>query len=298
MFAVLFRSITYMAMTNNEETKQIFFHPGLGNTGTTYLQYKFFPKLAEVYYISRKKYQQAAQIIQQTNYSKYLVSHNLDKQFFRETDRFAAQFPDAYPVIVLRKHSKWAAAQYKKALKKGKGLYFKEFIDVDHNEGVWDRQILYFYDKIVKLEEAFSHKPLVLFYEELEKYPHGFLGKLSRFMGVNYDPNQVSLKPIRRFFDERQLILLRHIARKTFNKWTSPEEKWMQRWQNGLRKFFTHLIMYLGWVVPKGNWLQEPLIPAEELEKIDRYYQDDWQKCKQYARNHPLESLLHTPNII
>lgn len=278
--------------------KEVFFHPGLGKTGTTYLQYKFFPKINNVFYIQRTKYSNAAQIIRNAEPGKFLVSREFDNQFYTEVDRFAAEFPDAWPVIVLRRHSSWIASQYRRIIKNGRGLYFREFIDIDENDGRWDKEVLNFYDKIKKLEASFAHKPLVLFYKELQTNPHTFFGKFARFMGTHYDPNKISLRSKHVSYNENQLKLIRHVARKYFMNREQPQTVKGIKRERRMRKFLSHLVMYFYWAVPNTGWKDEPLIEPEELQKIDERYAGDWNKCKEYARLNHLESLLHTPHII
>lgn len=278
--------------------RQVFFHPGLGKTGTTYLQYKFFPKIKDIHYIQRTKYHKATAIIEASSAQKHLVSREFDNQFDDEVDRFAADFPHAWPILVLRRHGSWMASQYRRATKNGLGITFDELVDIEHNQGRWDKKVLDFYPKIQKLEASFSHKPLVLFYDELKNAPHSFMGKMARFMGTTYNPNEVSLKNKHVSYNEKQLKLIRHVAMKTFRNWQKPDSQAARDRQRRLRKFLSHFVMYTYWLVPEGEWSSAPLIEPGKLEHIDKFYEGDWQKCLEYARANPLESLLHTPNII
>jgi hypothetical protein len=42
---------------------EIYFHVGLGKTGTKFLQHEFFPKITGIYYIKPQKYIRAKSII-------------------------------------------------------------------------------------------------------------------------------------------------------------------------------------------------------------------------------------------
>ncbi|MCF8337830.1 MAG: hypothetical protein K9I74_07570, partial [Bacteroidales bacterium] len=270
----------------------IYFHPGLGKTGTTYLQYKFFPKLKGIHYIQRTKYNQASRIINTTNHNKYLVSREFDRQFFEETKKFADAFPDAHPILVLRRHDKWIASQYRRLTKNGRGITFKEFIDIKNNKGRWDKNVLNFYDRIKFLESQFNHKPLVLFHEELKNHPKQFFNKITTFTGTDYDINAISLTTKHVSYNENQLKTVRNIARKTFYKWNGIHIKKDNAFERRFRKAFCHLIMYLHFLFPKDSSKEDPLINPEELEEIKTHYARDWEQCLDYARKNSPNQII------
>jgi len=280
-----------------QQKKAIYFHPGLGKTGTTYLQYKFFPKLKGIYYIQRTKYSKAPAIIHRKRDSKFLVSREFDRQFYQEVEKFSQHFPDAYPILVLRRHDKWIASQYRRLTKNGRGITFTEFIDIDKNQGRWDKNVLNFYERIKFLESRFSNKPLVLFHEDLKNNPNEFFNKIALYTGTDFDPNKISLSSKHVSYNENQLKTVRNIARKTFFKWNGISIKKDHPVERRFRKIICHLIMYLHFIFPKGSPKDVPLIPTEELEKIRTNYEDDWNKCLEYARQHPPEELVKTNRL-
>ena len=270
------------------QNQKIFYHPGLGKTGTTYLQYKFFPKLRGLQYIQRTRYKRVEEIIRKSDATKLLVSREFDRQFYDEVDKFSRKFPDAYPVLVLRRHDKWIASQYRRLTKNGRGHTFREFIDVDKNTGRWDKSVLNFFEKIQFLEEKFQKKPLVLFHEELKSNPAMFFNRIAGFTGTTYDINNISLSSKHVSYSEEQLKAIRNIARKTFFKWKGKALGHDGSMERRVRKVLCHVIMYLHFLFPKDTPPEVPLIPVEELEHIQKKYASDWQQCITYAeKNNP-----------
>jgi hypothetical protein len=266
------------------KTKQIYFHVGLGKTGTTYLQYKFFPKIKDVFYIQRTKYRRAVKIINKTNYGKYLVSREFDRQLEDEVQYFSKHFPDAKPIMVLRRQDGWIASQFRRYAKNGGHLPFEKFIDLENNTGLWKKDELLFYPKIQILEKYFSSKPLVLLHEELVRQPYTFFDKIVRFMGASYDKDQVSLTRQHKSYNEKQLLILREInkvlhlrPRKIHNKPLSKIE-FRSRW------LVLHLLLYIAYILPGFLVKNKRLINKKSLEKIRDFYADDWNACKDYAQ--------------
>lgn len=274
-----------------DQNKEIFYHPGLGKTGTTYLQYKFFPKLKGITYVQRTRYKHVVDIIRKSSAPKMLVSREFDLQFFDEVEEFAAHFPDAFPILVLRRHDKWIASQYRRLTKNGRGHTFKEFIDIEKNDGRWDKEVLNFYERIQFLEKKFSHKPLVLFHEELKNNPKNFFDKIAHFTGASYDFKNISLSSKHVSYNERQLKAVRNFARKTFFKWNGKHLKHDGGFERRFRKVVCHLVMYFHFLFPKDTSPDVPLIAAEDLEQIKNAYAADWQQCLDYAaENNPVIS--------
>lgn len=268
----------------------VFFHVGLGKTGSTYLQHKFFPKLKGLHYIKHTKYKHALDIIGQARNDRYFVSREFDRQFLDEVKKFSAKYPDAYPIMVLRRQDSWIASQYRRFTKNGRGLYFNEFVDLKNNKGRWDIGEMEFYPKIEQLEHYFSQKPLVLLYEELRNNPEVFFQKIANYSGSTFDINHVSLKPKHSSYSEKQLLVVRRKTRKLLQRF-SEEKIDSTKTGRRLRKIFTHLLMYFHWLAPKSAYANETLIDKEDLNAIREHFKEDWAKCMEYIE-------LNAPTVV
>lgn len=268
----------------NQPPKQVFFHIGLGKTASTYLQYKFFPKLRGIYYIQRTKYKKSPRIIARKNHHKFLVSREFDRQMERETKWFAGFYPHAKIIIILRQQDQWIASQYRRYIKNGGFLPFNQFIDLQNNEGIWDPKELEFYQKLLQVERTFGSKPLVLFHKDLKKDPHAFFNQICEFTGTSYDPNEIVLNPSHKSYSEKQLIILRKINRFLFSRHPRPIKNRIIHWLRFRSKWlFLHLLLYIIQLVPQAVTRNEVLIPEQDLNNIKSYYREDWDKCIQYA---------------
>jgi len=266
--------------------KKIFFHVGLAKTGTTYLQHKFFPKLKGIRYIQRTKYRdfKYVQIIEKTDYDRYLISNEFDRQLKKEVNNIASVYPYAKIIMVLRRHDYWIASQYKRRIKNGYSFYFKEFIDLEKDQGFWKQKDLYFYPMIKMIENKFKSRPLVLFYRDLRNDPYLFLEKIAKFLGATFDKESVDLSPKHRSFNEKQLKIIRKFSRFLFSQNFEYSDKyWVSKIQRLFRMIPRYFILFASQLAPDFLVEESPLIPEKELEKARKHYEDDWNRCLEYA---------------
>lgn len=264
----------------------IFFHVGLGKTGSTYLQYHFFPKLQGVRYIQRTRYKQYRQIIEGSQDEKLLFSREFDRQLEEEVEKFAHHFPETHAVLILRPPESWAASQYRRFVKNGFSGSFTDFIDVKGNNGFWDRDELLFSKKIRALEQHFGPDPLILPYQELKESPYRFFDRIAAYIGASYDREAIDLSPSHRSYNERQLKLMRKVAGKLA---LEPEPKrsrfkalkWLQEWG---RRSISYSLLYGSHLLPESSIPKEPLIRDEELEKVRSYCAEDYRYCLERAK--------------
>jgi hypothetical protein len=269
----------------NKEKKDIYFHVGLGKTGTTYLQYRVFTKFKGVYYIQRTRYRKSFEIINKTNYSKYLVSNEFDRQYPREIKRIAAEFPNAKIIMVLRRTDSWLASQYRRWVKNGYSYSFEQFIDLDNDLGEWKQKDAYFFPYIQMAEELLHSKPLVLLYDDLRKDPMVFFKRIADFVGAGFDPEDISLKRVHTSYNEKQLLFRR--------KWNHYFSGSLQESENRYIAFFQKMFytkpiryssLYLAKILPDNMKPDEILTPEKHLKRVREFYKDDWEKCVAYAR--------------
>jgi hypothetical protein len=268
------------------EEKQIYFHVGLAKTASTWLQHKVFPKFRGIYYVKNTRYHRYPSIIDQSHHPKYLVSREFDRQLEREVSRFAAVYPQAHPIIVLRSHDAWIASQYRRRVKNGFGLPFEAFFDLDRDQGYWKQSDLYFFPKLNILEKHFHQKPLVLFYEDLKGDPKAFVDNIARYCGVDYDKDQISLNAFHTSYADKQLKVLRSVSRHLFSpvQQFSGPRVWRSI-QKRSRLLVCYSILSASFPLPEAWLPKEALIPEERLKKIQKQYAEDWQQCHEYAEH-------------
>lgn len=272
---------------NKANPKQVYFHVGLGKTGTTFLQYRVFPKLEGLQYIQRTNYRdfKYVRLIENSSDQKFLVSNEFDKQLEAESLKIVSKYPNAKIIIVLRRQDSWIASQYRRYVKNGFAKSFEGFIDIENNGGFWDRQDMFFHDKLVMLEEVFGSRPLVLFQDELIHDPHAFIGKICGFIGADYEKESINLKRKHSSYNEKQLKFRRHLnAKRDRNPRNLSQTYWVRKIQNFLKMPKRYLILYGAYLVP-SRWISdEPLISKDSLAKIRAYYEEDWKKCQEYSK--------------
>ncbi len=265
---------------------EVFFHVGLAKTGTTYLQHTFFPILKDIKYIQRTKYRdfKYAKIIRTTDYDRYLISNEFDRQFYREISNIASVFPDAKIIIVLRRHDKWIASQYRRRIKNGYAFSFKEFLDLDKDKGFWKQKDMYFYPMLQAIEETFASRPLILFHQQLQDDPYAFMDTFAAFVGASYDRDAVNLAPKHQAFNDRQLKFIRKRSRSLFSQDFEYSDKyWVSKFQRLFRMIPRYFILYSSALMPDRFVDDKPLIPPEELARVREFFQEDWEKCVAYT---------------
>lgn len=264
---------------------EIYFHVGLGKVASTYLQHRFFPKLKQIHYIPTRKYRKAPQIISKEKYGRYFVSREFDQQLEREVAWFSSFYADVHPIIIFRRHDGWIASQYRRYVKNGGHLPFPEFFDVKEDQGLWKKADLTFYTHIEHLERYFTHRPLVLFYDELRVNPWAFFDKIARFSATGYDPKAISLSKVHSSYNEKQLKVMRKYARSLFGAErdrpdTSTLGGWLKRRGQMLKSY---AVLYPAKWLPNALVPNEPLIDPVELERVRDAFAEDWKRVKAYA---------------
>ena len=268
-----------------QQQKIIYFHVGLGKTGSTYLQNRFFTRLSGIHYIHSSKYKKSVALIHASPESKFLVSREFDQQLEAECRSFSQHFPHARIIVFLRRHDAWIASQYRRFVKNGFGGAFTDFMDVKGDKGLWKKKDLDFFSNIKTIEKYFGSQPLVLFYEDFKLNPTVTFDQLCNFMGARYELNTINLKPKHVSYDDKQLKVIRKVGKYFFQPYlpsiANPVLRYLRRLWHQL---FRYSILYGAKLLPNRLVDPEPLICAEDLEAVRAFGAGDWEKCKAYAR--------------
>ncbi len=275
--------------------KEIYFHVGLAKTGSTFLQKNFFPYLKNIKYVSTHDYINSIDIINKTNYKSYLISREFDKQFEREIKKFISYFPDTKIIVVFRRHDQWIASQYKRAVKNGWYLDFKNYYNIN-NKGIWKNSDLTYMNKLKIIKKYSKSKPLILKFEELKKDPFNYLNKISNYTDSKYLKTEISLKNVHKSYSEKQLIFLKKfckIFKKTPPKYYDYQEITLDktiRNTNRIKHWLLyrpwwllfHLVMYTSLLIPKSLIVKNSLINKNDLAEIKNKFKEDWKKVFKY----------------
>ena len=266
----------------NQQKTELFFHVGLGKTASTYLQNKVFNQFKDVVYIHPTKYRKYQKIIEVNPGKKVFISREMDRQLEREVKKFAEKYPDTKTIIVLRSNEQWIASQYRRFLKNGYPYTFKEYFDIENDQGYWKIQDATFYPKIEILEKYFTQKPLVLFYEDMRNDTFAFIDKIANYLGVEYDKNTISLEPHHTSYEEKQLKVMLRVSKFLFTKDPKYTGSYFNTWiRRRSRMLLCYIILYSALLIPGFLISKKPLIDKTELEKIKKYYSEDWKKCRE-----------------
>ena len=275
--------------------KDIYFHVGLAKTGSTFLQKNFFPYLKNIKYISTQDYINCIDIINKTNYKSYLISREFDKQFEREIKKFISYFPDTKIIVVFRRHDQWIASQYKRAVKNGWHLDFKNYYNIN-NKGIWKNSDLTYMNKLKIIKKYSKSKPLILKFEELKKDPFNYLNKISNYTDSKYLKTEISLKTVHKSYSEKQLIFLKKfckIFKKTPPKYYDYQEITLDKTISNTNRIkhwlfyrpwwlLFHLVMYTSLLIPKSLIVKNSLINKNDLAEIKKKFKEDWKKVFEY----------------
>lgn len=265
---------------------EVYIHTGMGRTGTTFLQHRVFPKFEKVYFHPQVKFQRAVKIIKKGKHKRYLISGEMEyKKLERHMKEFSKHFPDARPMIMLRRHDEWIASQHRRFVKGGYALKFEEFINLDEDSGFWEKEWLRFMGNIEILERYYSRKPLVLFYDDLRKDPKNFILFIADYIGATVHLPFIDLKPKHASYNEKQLRAVYSVSKIISLRKRKPSKlKVNNIFINLLRNILRYTILFLAPIIP-GSWLsKDNFLPDEDqLKSIREAYTPDWEFCKNYA---------------
>lgn len=275
------------------EHPQIYFHLGLGKTGTTFLQYRAFPYFKGFHYIQRTKYRRAKEIIAKSNANRFFISFECDQQLERVVKDWVKDHPQTTPILVFRRHDSWIASQFRRFLKNCNVTRFEELLDLDKDTGKFKRKDLLFMPMIRMVEASFMSKPIVLLYDDMRADPKTFISVLARRMSSSVDLDSLDFSKKHSSYSDRQLAFVRKVSH-----YIPLRNKvvYSNRGIEFLRKssvsWTRYLILFIGKFWPdqlKGK----PLIDAATLKAVKDDYSQDWNEVVEYVRKNQVIDAFH-----
>jgi hypothetical protein len=265
--------------------KKIFFHVGTGKTGTTFLQYRAFPKFKGVHYIQRTSYRKAPEIIRSTELDTVFISWEMDQQLDHETKLFGAQFPDTQPIIVFRRHDSYLASQYRRFVKNGFKGEVNEFFDLNGDNGFFKQSDFHYQSMLDILRKNFSKEPIVLLYDDLKKDPNRFITAFAEIVNATVDLDSIDFSKKHTSYNEKQLKVI-----KSMGKYVNLKKR--RVFENGalhlLWKIYfgaiRYSILYGAKLIPNGLTPKAPLMDPTYLDRVKDYFSEDWEAIKSIAR--------------
>ena len=261
---------------------RIYFHVGLGKTGSTFLQDRFFPKLMGISYLPRNRFHRVQSFIAKNQSSAILVSREFDQQLEAEASKFAEFFSHAQPIIVLRRPDSYIASQYRRAVKNGFRGGFKDFFDLDQDNGHFKKCDIQFDDQIERLAQLFSQPVIVLFYEDMKSDLTGYLQTWLDVLSARVEWSNVNLKTKHASYTDSQLLFLQKVAavidlRKRRRQAFNPFSFFMRIMRASLR----YSLLFLG----KLRRSNQQLISSEDLQRVEEAYRPMWTALRRQYDN-------------
>lgn len=259
----------------------IYFHAGLPRTASTFLQRKVFPQFKGIVFVKKHDFKKHDQIIESAT-EPVLLSTEIDIGKGRPNANklfdFAEKYPETRIILVLRRHDKWIASKYKYHIRKNGRLTFKEFFNLQENNGFFRKEHLEYRKIIDLLESLFQHKPLVMFQEEFKAEPEKSLNYLAAFCKADFDYSKLKDTGVNAAFSEKQLRLLLK-----FNRRFAFDETKHKKSRKKIRAGLIHSLAFVARFITSDNGNEGVLIPESDLKQVKEAYKEDWQACINYA---------------
>lgn len=248
-------------------------HVGLHRTGTTYLQTRMFPQIEGVRYAEKPSSREIEQLgAERHDRRPLLISH--EGLLARKRDgvtrpgrlaRLAVLFPDAVPVLTVRRHDRWVRSLYVYHLNKGDRRSFKTFLR--------DREPLTFMPHVRLLETFFGRPPLVLFQEELGEAPEATVQMLAGWMDRPLGPARRRRGRVNRGLSEAGLRWVLSLNRRFPRGDKAPPPC---RWAQKLTRHLGAVAMSRMGAWSKSGGGGESETGEEALRAVRLQYRGDW----------------------
>lgn len=266
-----------------KQNYEIYFHLGLPKTASTFVQYEIFPKLTDIKFYRKHKFKLYKNLDKTELSGKYLFSSEKDRKLANVVDKISKLFPSAKIILVFRRHDDWILSKYKYYIRKHGHKSFKGFFDIESNTGKWKREELLYRKKIEYIEKHFNSKPLILTFDKLKENPKSFISEITNYMNSSLQPNTKKQKIVKKAFRKKQLIIIRKFNRIFRYKKARTKSKILNKIHYKYWEFSLHIVAFFSLLLPEIITRKIHLIKDEQiLEKIRKYYEDDWQYCLKY----------------
>ena len=267
-----------------QQEYEIFFHLGYPKVASTFLQKEIFPNLSNIRFHKKHRFNRYKQLDPGDLRENHMFSSEKDYNIEEAADDILKRFPHAKIIILLRRHDKWILSRYKYYIRKHGDREFHEFFDLENNKGIWKREDLYYRKKIEYLEKHTSNPPLILTLDLLQSDPDRFFEKIEEYTGSKIGEKANKNNVVNRAFSQKQLLIL-----KKFNKFYPYQKlktpyRFINRSHYRYRQYLLHMVAFFSQLIPWTLIKKKQLADPSKLEKIRKYYEEDWEYCLEYAR--------------
>jgi len=265
----------------------LFFHLGFPKVASTFLQKEIFPKLSNIQYHRKRKFNEYMELDADRLTSNHLFSCEFDRELEIKVDEITAMWPDAKVLLFVRRQDKWLLSKYKYYIRKHGYVDFKEYFDIDANNGLLKREELFFEKKIKYIENRCKVKPLVLPHDLLKTNADLFFQLINHYMDTSLSSDAKTGRVINKAFSEKQLICLRKFNQIYRYRKINTPFKIVNKVHYKYRQFLLHIVAFLFRFIPSVFVSQKSLVSdANLLSQIREYYKRDWEYCRGYSEDY------------
>jgi hypothetical protein len=268
-----------------------YFHIGYARAASTFLQKSIFPALTGLQYIPRNRFRVRESEKKRFRADKILMSRESGQHIYTRADDVKRVFGSRI-IISLRRHDTLVASNYRLHAKKGHTVRFRQFLDLENDQGTWKLEQFEYMRLIRYVEKSTGEKPIVLIFEDYLEDPEAYLATLCAALECGIDKTQLGNKVVHKSYTDKQLRLRRQFAdfftggdpNKNIHKNKTPQgDSFINFFKYKGLLWSSAIFMRLARFAP-DSWLSdEPLIDQDRMEEIREYYKADWQACIDYV---------------
>jgi hypothetical protein len=275
-----------------EAPPAVIVHFGLSKAASTFLQRAVFPRLRGLHFYKKSRFRQYPQVLARLAPERDAPVLFSSESFLRPQEPnhkvtdFAAAWPEAQPLLILRRQDQWLRSRYRYYLRKHGQLAFEAYFRLDGGGAVVRPDELEYRPRLRWLERCFRRPPLVYFQEEFQAQPEAALRDLAFRLGAA-PPTAAELARMKQArikgaYSPKQLHYIRRLNRRAQFEKLSPAWPQPLRWAHQKsHELLLHSTAALAPLLPAGE--AEPLIPPQTLEAVRAAYAEDWAACLAFA---------------